>query len=190
MKKQYKYKDQTFDDAYSVRQALYKTEKLSFGPEPDENKAEFWETFGVEYSEIDNYEEEFNELKQEKLFELNECFNNYLTSKNTFIQTSLGFKVNANQTAYTNIDGLIFQTEAKGSQNTENTTTAFNDFENEIRTLTTEQLKTIKLEISENISRAYSLKWKYREEINKSTTIEELMGMQFSFDANNFEEIE
>ena len=47
----YKYKDKEYQSAYSVRQAIWKTENIIFGEEPKENRQEFWAILGVEYSE-------------------------------------------------------------------------------------------------------------------------------------------
>lgn len=47
----YKYKGQEYQSAYSVRQAIWKTENKIFGEEPKENRQEFWLYLGVEYSE-------------------------------------------------------------------------------------------------------------------------------------------
>ena len=51
------------------------------------------------------------QAKQNKLDELETAFDSYRESKNTYINSSLGFKANANVTAYNNVDGLISQIE-------------------------------------------------------------------------------
>ena len=177
MKKVYVYQGQTYDSAYAVRQALYKAERLAFGPEPDEGRADFWQALGVEYSEVDNSAEEFLALKQEKLDQLRAQFNSYLTSKNTYIQSSLGFKVNANQTAYMNLDSLIFQAEASPEEGG----VEFNDFDNALHTLNVNQLKTIKLEIARSISDAYSKKWALRSEIEAAESADALGAINLTF---------
>lgn len=47
----YVYNDSEFHSEYSVRQAIFKNEGLTFGEEPEEGKVEFWSELGVEYKE-------------------------------------------------------------------------------------------------------------------------------------------
>ena len=49
----YKYKDQEYQSAYSVRQAIWKEEHKLFGKEPDEDREAFWSRLGVEYAEVE-----------------------------------------------------------------------------------------------------------------------------------------
>ena len=49
--RQYKYKDQMYHSAYSVRQAIWKEENKIFPKEPTDDLEQFWSNLGVEYSE-------------------------------------------------------------------------------------------------------------------------------------------
>lgn len=51
MIKKYLYNDNVYHSEYAVRQAIWKEAHMVFGKEPDENRAEFWETLGVTYTE-------------------------------------------------------------------------------------------------------------------------------------------
>lgn len=51
MIRKYVFNGQTYRSAYAVRQAIWKENRVAFGPEPEKDKAEFWETLGVTYTE-------------------------------------------------------------------------------------------------------------------------------------------
>lgn len=51
MIKKYVYNNQTYSSAYAVKQAIFEAERIAFGVEPAEGKAEFWAQYGVTYSE-------------------------------------------------------------------------------------------------------------------------------------------
>ena len=122
------------------------------------------------------------QAKQNKLDELESAFDSYRESKNTYINSSLGFKANANVTAYNNVDGILLQAQMGASTLSEGKV-AFMDFDNQVQMLDADQLKILKLEISENGSRAYSLKWQYRTQIEQAQTnaqLKELMAFNFN----------
>ena len=109
------------------------------------------------------------QAKQNKLDELETAFDSYRESKNTYINSSLGFKANANITAYNNVDGLISQIEYGLVETDENDKLSFMDFDNKMRSLSLEDLKVLKAEIAQNGSRAYAVKWQYRDKIEQAT---------------------
>ena len=122
------------------------------------------------------------ELKATKLSELESSFLSYRESKKTWTQSSLGFKVNANSTAYMDVDGLVGILSAQRSAGFEDATVAFMDFEKIPHDLTEAQLLTIKNEIAMNGTRAYGLKWTLREQINAAQSGEELDAVIINFD--------
>lgn len=52
MLKKYVYGGREFSTSYAVKQAIFEAERIAFGAEPSEGKAEFWAQYGVEYSEV------------------------------------------------------------------------------------------------------------------------------------------
>lgn len=130
-------------------------------------------------------EPSLEEVKAHKLSELESDFLDYRMSKTTFVNSSLGFKVNANSTAYMDVDGLIGILASQREAGTENPTITFMDFDNVPHDLNEEQLTTIKNEISMNGSRAYEVKWAYRGQINLAESAEELGKITFSFEPSD-----
>lgn len=130
-------------------------------------------------------EPSLEEVKSFKLQELESEFLDYRTSKTTFVNSSLGFKVNANSTAYMDVDGLIGILASQREAGTENPTITFMDFDNVPHDLNEEQLTTIKNEISMNGSRAYEVKWAYRGQINLAESAKELGEITFSFEPSD-----
>lgn len=128
-------------------------------------------------------EPSLSELKSAKRLDLESEFLDYRASKTTFVNSSLGFKVNANSTAYMDVDGLIGILASQREAGNDNQTITFMDFDNVPHELNEEQLTTIKNEISMNGSRAYGVKWAYREKINAAQTKEELDAIVFDFSA-------
>lgn len=122
------------------------------------------------------------QAKQNKLDELETVFDEYRESKNTYINSSLGFKANANVTAYNNVDGLISQIEYGLVETDENDKLSFMDFDNKMRALSLEDLKVLKAEIAQNGSRAYAVKWGYRSKIEQAKNIGYLNNLpEFNF---------
>lgn len=122
------------------------------------------------------------QARQNKLDELETVFDEYRESKNTYINSSLGFKANANVTAYNNVDGLISQIEYGLVETDENDKLSFMDFDNKMRALSLDDLKVLKAEIAQNGSRAYAVKWGYRSKIEQAKNIGYLNNLpEFNF---------
>lgn len=126
-------------------------------------------------------EPSLDDLKEHKLSQLESAFLDYRTSKNTWTQSSLGFKVNANSMAYMDVDGLVGILNSRRVSGQENPTIAFMDFDNLPHDLTQDQLTTIKNEISMNGTRAYAVKWDLRQKIQTASSKEELDGIKIGF---------
>lgn len=120
---------------------------------------------------VDFAQQSLEQAKQAKLEELEVIFDEYRESKNTYINSSLGFRANANVTAYNNVDGLISQIEYGLVETDDDGKLEFMDFDNKLRLLSLEDLKVLKAEIAQNGSRAYSAKWQYRAKIEQATNI-------------------
>jgi hypothetical protein len=100
---------------------------------------------------------------------------------NAYIESSLGFRANADKTAYNNVDALIIEATE------ENSIIEFNDYDNLKQYLSVDQLKVLKTEIAKNNSFLYRQKFKYRDDINDAATEEELEAIVISFENMSFD---
>ena len=182
MATRYLYNDKKYTSLWSLRQAIWKTEHKAYGNPIDQQE---WDATGIkvtveEYDPLD--EMDLEQLRARCLNLLESQFTAYRNASTTYINSSLGFKANANVTAYNNVDGILLQAQM-GAGTLSEGKVAFMDFDNQVQMLDEEQLKTLKLEISENGSRAYGLKWQYRTQIQEAITnaqLKELMTFNFN----------
>ena len=120
------------------------------------------------------------ELKEKKLDELTAAghwFDNQLVNENMIINSSLGFKANADLRSQNNINGLIAANKEP---------VAYVDSQNAVHTLSLAQLNTLLAECIENGQYLYQQKWAYRAQINACTTKEELEAITFEFKMKDF----
>lgn len=118
------------------------------------------------------------EIKAQKLAKLSSLSSELEKTENKemVIQSSLGFRVNADPKAKRNIDTLI-----------ELGISTFRDYDNEDHLdMTTDNLKTIKREISMNAVNLYNQKWTMEEEIKSLKTVEEVNNYRITFEMLNF----
>ena len=152
MATRYLYNDQKYTSLWSLRQAIWKNEHKVYG---NPTTQEEFQEIGLAVT-VETYDP-LDEMDTEQL-------------------------ANANVTAYNNVDGILLQAQMGASTLSEDGKVAFMDFNNEVQMLNADQLKTLKLEISENGSRAYGLKWQYRAQIEAAQTNAELKNlMVFNF---------
>lgn len=121
-----------------------------------------------------------DELKEKKLAELTTAghqFDNRLVNETMAINSSLGFKANADLRSQNNINGLV----AAGQE-----PVAYVDSQNTIHNLSLAQLNTLLAECIENGQYLYQQKWAYRAQINACTTKEELAAITFEFKMKDF----
>lgn len=119
--------------------------------------------------------EEIREQKLAKLSSLSSEFEQ-TENKNMVVNSSLGFRVNADPKAKRNIDTLI-----------ELGISTFRDYDNEDHLdMTIDDLKTIKREISMNAVNLYNQKWVMEEEIKSLKTVEEVNNYHVTFKMLNF----
>ncbi len=184
MATRYIYKDKKFTSLWQLRQEIWNTEQIVFG---DASTQEEFAKYGLdvkfeEYNPID--ELSIDTLRARCLQALERDFDTYRSSKRTFVTSSLGFKANANSTAYMDVDGLIGQAEALVASKGTSATVTFMDFDNLPHDLTIDQLKLLKNEIAANGSRAYGVKWQYRTQIEQAKdreVLNQLSQKQFDF---------
>lgn len=119
------------------------------------------------------------ELRGAKLDALNTEFES--VRKTAWVKSSLGFKADANETANTNVDGLIKSMTAKNEA-----TTLFCDYNNAYHPVTLENLQTLQLEIIQNGQALYAQKWAMRNAINSATKAEEIEAINIIFTMMDF----
>lgn len=124
-------------------------------------------------------ETSFEYKKKAKLELLNHRFE--LETKDAYILSSLGFKVDANTTANTNVDGLIKSLSATGVDKI-----TFCDYDNQYHEVSIEDLKVIQLEIIQNGQALYAQKWYYRDKINSASSVEEIEHINIEFNMMTF----
>ena len=125
-------------------------------------------------------EKTLDELKEKKLDELTAAghqFDNQLVNENMIINSSLGFKANADLRSQNNINGLIAANKEP---------VAYVDSQNVAHSLTLSQLNILLQEIILCGQYLYQQKWAYRAQINACTTKEELAAITFEFKMKDF----
>lgn len=184
--KKYVYNGVEYASVQKVRQEIWKVEGKVFG-EPQ--TAEDWAKLGVEIVETEKSEiiaPTLESLKAQKLKALDMEFKRYRESKSTYLISSLGFKANANVTAFDNVSGLVAQLQYKAENGEQNPQVGFMTFDDELVLLNLVQMKTLQVEISENGSNSYSQKWAIRNAINASQTYKELGAVAIEFYPSDF----
>ena len=176
MIKRYEYKGLNFSSEQDLRKHLFATKKIALGKTP-ENAKEFWEKYGVTYTEE---EEPIGVFKQQKSFVIKQAFLNWRNNQATLI-SSLGFKADSNERANTDIGGLLVAYE-----NNQDAPITFRDANNQFHTLTYGQLKTLQLEIIENGNFAYEQKWTLDAQIENAITKDQLDAIEIEFVGKDF----
>lgn len=189
MATRYLYNDKKYTSLWSLRQAIWQNEHKAYG---NPITQEEWDQIGIavtveQYDPLD--EMDLEQLRARCLSLLESQFTFYRNAKATYVQSSLGFKANANATAYMDVDGLIGQVQAMDvkaladNSEAQAQTITFMDFDNQPHNLTADQLVLLKNEIAGNGSRAYAVKWTYRTKIEQAQTnaeLKELMVFNFN----------
>lgn len=106
-------------------------------------------------------------------------------SENAYIDSSLGFRADANETAYRDVDGLIVLL-----SDTPEKKISFCDYDNLMQTLTLDELKTLQKEIAQNGTYLYQQKWEFRNAIESSESVEDLDKININFNNMIFETYE
>lgn len=97
-------------------------------------------------------------------------------SADAYVDSSLGFRADADGTAYRDVDGLIVLLSGNAKMSVQ-----FCDYDNLMQTLTLEQLKTLQKEIAQNGTYLYQQKWTFRDAIELAETEEELEAVNIEF---------
>lgn len=101
--------------------------------------------------------------------------------QDAFIVSSLGFRANAGQRAYRDVDGLVKQMKAEGLETVE-----FRDYDNIFQPITLPEAETLELEIIKNGQSIYLQKWALEAKIANATTVEELDAIVIEFEMLDF----
>ena len=176
MIKRYEYQGLHFASERDLRKHLYDTKKIALGKTP-ENATEFWEKYGVIYTEEQEPVEFF---KNQKSFVIKQAFLNWRNNNATLV-SSLGFKADSNERANTDVSGLLIAYE-----DNQDALITFRDANNEFHTLSFAQLKVLQLEIIENGNFAYEQKWMFDAQVENATTKEELDSIEVVFVGRDF----
>lgn len=133
-------------------------------------------TYRKELCPMKTEEDKFNEAKQNKLSELKNAVASAF--KTAGVKSSLGFKIDANEDAVRNLNGLV----DIGHNNV-----SFCDYDNVIHEhVTAEQVKTMRNEVLLNGQNLYAQKWTIRQQINEAESIEALNNIQIEFTMLDF----
>ena len=124
-------------------------------------------------------------IKSKRLLELTElgrAYDNELVNTDMVINSSLGFKVNADLRSQNNLRGLIdFMTDTE--------TASYIDYENKAHDLSKSQLETLLKELVLNGSNLYKQKWIYSKQIENATNSDDdTLLQEFKFTMLNFGE--
>ena len=124
-------------------------------------------------------------IKSKRLLELTElgrAYDNELVNTDMVINSSLGFKINADLRSQNNLRGLIdFMTDTE--------TTSYIDYENKAHDLSKSQLEILLKEVVLNGSNLYKQKWNYSKQIKNATNSDDdTLLQEFKFTMLNFGE--
>ena len=150
---------------------------LPFGATEDDVDAHGRELYrralSGEFGEIEEFVRDLETERANKLSELSTAFED--ASEMAHLTSSLGFEIDANETANRDIEGLTLVM-------SDTDTTMFCDYNNEFHEVTKAQLETMRREIVANSQRLYQIKWQYRSLIEAATTVDELDAITIRFD--------
>lgn len=168
----YKYNGKSYNSLSDVYNALRENSTQVFAMPATEEQ---WLAYGVTY-EVEDPAVSLETEKSLKKQQLENLFKQTRASSDIYVTSSLGFPVNANETAIINIIGLINELEVSGKE-----TVVFRDFNNEFHEVTKDNLKQMQAEIAREGSAFYLLKWQYEENISNATTVKQVKDIQISF---------
>ena len=177
--KKYLYNGVAYPTELKVREAIFKDKRKAFNKMPkDANEVEFWAKHNVKIVEEES--DSLEHLKVMKSIELKQIFLRWRTNQATLV-SSLGFTINANERAKSDIEDLICLHESLQSESIE-----FRGADNTFYTVTLADLNTMRLEIIENNAFAYQQKWNFEADINAAESYEQLNSIVIVFEGMNF----
>ena len=139
--------------------------KVSSLGQPPTDEPGKWRDAGGEWFEI-----ALEEARAAKLAEINAAFEH--AGATGHVMSALGFEINANERANRDTEGLITVLTATGAPGT-----LFCDYNNVMREVSLDDLKTIRLEIIAHGQALYAKKWLLREAANAAQTVAEVQAV-------------
>lgn len=121
--------------------------------------------------------EEVQELKLAELSQVTALFENNL-NKDMYFTSSLGFRVNGDRRTRSNIEDLITFTQTFP--------VIYRDYDNVMRNVTENDLRTMLVEHITNGNNLYQAKWLLESQIQECTTIEEVNAIEIKFEMMDF----
>ena len=118
------------------------------------------------------------EARTEKLAELEAAFNT--ASQKAHCTSSVGFEIDADETANRNVSSLIVAMEANGEDSV-----LFCAYDNTFHEVTLDQLRIMQIEIITHARAVYARKWALREAIEAAQSVVELESLSISFSEEN-----
>lgn len=185
----YLYKGVEYKSERELRKAIFEQERKVFGkPNTADEWAEFWVELidAAAANPVAPRIPDLDELKQMKMGALDGAFYEYRHSNETYIVSSLGFKANANVTAFDNVIGLVAQLQYKSDKGEAKPVVGFMTFDDELVLLGLDEMKTLQVEISENGSNVYAQKWSLRQKIQEAKNEEDLNAIGIAFIHTDF----
>lgn len=120
--------------------------------------------------------DEWREKRKSELDAITDNLSQY-KCKDMYLTSSLGFKIDADIKAQTNLKGLI---------RIGRTVDKFKDYDNQYQTVTVEGLNTMLTECSVNGANLYATRFIYCDTLEASTSMDEIMEMVFEFPMLDF----
>lgn len=169
----------TFDYPYPFEAAEWCNEN---GYEMKEVQTEAEERQGIRRYQIvaPDVKSLLDSMRSAKKAQLDVDVDEYFESSKTYLQTSLGFKVNADRRSLAILSLLIAKAEAKVEVDKDNKV-AFRDYENIIRRLSLAELKTIQVELAKEYSRVYEKVWLAKSQLKRTRNKKEVDAVSWSF---------
>lgn len=124
---------------------------------------------------------EAKEKKLEELSKVTALFEDNL-NKDMYFTSSLGFRVNGDRRTRSNIEDLIAFTQTFP--------VAYRDYDNVMRNVTENELRTMLVEHITNGNNLYQTKWLLESQIQECTTIEEVNAIEIKFEMMDFSNTE
>ena len=130
--------------------------------------------------EIQDYVIDIEDVRNAKLFEISRIADSFEQSKceGMYIDSSLGFRINADRRSQQNIEGLI---KVLGDNKT-----MFKLYDNEFRELDINDLNILIVECIQNGLNLYSQKFALQTQVIGLETIEEIENFEVKFEMSNF----
>lgn len=119
------------------------------------------------------------ELKNIRYKHIEERFEK--ASASAFITSSYGFRVDANDVANRNVEGLLKVMKADNES-----TVLFKDYDNNFHNITLEELEKIQLEIIKNGQNLYKQKWTFQNDISSMTEESKVIAYNISYKNMDF----